>query len=101
MQAHEVQSAETYVPLPLRSHTILGVCEGLGEDFRVNPMWFRVPLAAMVLYSPLIAVGLYLGLGVLVLASRLLFPRPKSAQTSVQLVENAPMEDREQLPLAA
>ena len=100
MQA-QVQSAEPYVALPLRAHTILGVCEGLGEDFGVSPLFFRVPLAAMVLWSPLYAVGIYFGLGAVVLASRLFFPRPKTAQASVQVVEAANTEDREQLPLAA
>ena len=101
MQAQEVQSAEPYVALPLRAHTILGVCEGLGEDFGISPLFVRVPLAAMVLWSPLYAVGIYFGFGALVLASRLFFPRPKTAQASVQVVEAANTEDREQLPLAA
>jgi len=90
MQAREVQSAEPYVALPLRAHTILGVCEGLGEDFGISPLFFRVPLAAMVLWSPLIAIGAYFALGAVVLASRLLFPRPKTAQASVQVVEAEP-----------
>ena len=79
MQANYVQVQETRVPLPLRSHTILGVCEGLGEDFGFNPIFLRVPLAALVLWSPLMAVGLYFGLGAIVLASRLIFPRPRDA----------------------
>jgi phage shock protein PspC (stress-responsive transcriptional regulator) len=86
MQSHEVQAPnstiEPHVALPLRAHTILGVCEGLGEDFGINPIWFRVPLAAMVLYSPLIAIGSYFALGAVVLASRLLFPRAKAEQVS-------------------
>jgi phage shock protein PspC (stress-responsive transcriptional regulator) len=96
-----VQSAEPYVALPLRSHTILGVCEGLGEDFGISPLFFRVPLAAMVLWSPLIAFGLYFALGAVVLGSRMLFPRPKSAQTSVEVVTTPQVENREHLPLAA
>jgi len=79
MQANNVQAQETRVPLPLRSHTIFGVCEGLAEDFGFNPIFLRVPLAALVLWSPLMAVGIYFGLGAIVLASRLIFPRPKSA----------------------
>jgi phage shock protein PspC (stress-responsive transcriptional regulator) len=67
------------VALPLRSHTILGVCEGIGEDFGFNPTFMRIPFAAIVLYSPLIAVGAYLALGVVVLASRLIFPKAKTA----------------------
>jgi phage shock protein PspC (stress-responsive transcriptional regulator) len=65
-------------PLPLRSHTILGVCEALGEDFGFNPVWLRVTLAAMVLWSPTLAFGIYFGLGAVVLASRLLFPVPNA-----------------------
>ena len=55
------------VALPLRSHTILGICEAIGEDFGFNPVLLRVPLAAMVIWSPMIAIGSYLGLGIAVL----------------------------------
>ncbi|MFL6744340.1 MAG: PspC domain-containing protein [Sphingomicrobium sp.] len=74
MQAQDVQSAQSYVPLPLRAHTIFGVCEGLGEDFGFNPVFLRIPLAGIVIWSPLIAIGTYFALGAVVLASRLLFP---------------------------
>jgi phage shock protein C len=103
MQAQEVQSAEPYVALPLRSHTILGICEGLGEDFGFNPVFLRIPLAAMVIWSPMIAFGAYFGLGAVVLASRLLFPRPKSDQasnpSSVHFDNDS--ADRERMPIAA
>ena len=77
-------------PLPLRSHTILGVCEAIGEDFGFNPTWLRVPLAASVLFSPEMAVGTYVVLGVVVLLSRLLFPRPKIAADTVEAAKPAP-----------
>lgn len=67
------------VALPLQSHTILGVCEAIGEDFGFNPIFLRVPFAAIVLYSPTIAIAAYLALGAIVLASRLLAPKPKAA----------------------
>jgi len=38
---------------------------------------------ALVLWSPLMAVGIYFGLGAIVLASRLIFPRPKAANAPV------------------
>jgi phage shock protein C len=66
------------VALPLRSHTILGICEAIGEDFGFNPVLLRVPFAASVLYSPLLAIGAYFVLGAVVLGSRLLFPKPNS-----------------------
>ena len=70
---------ESTTALPLRSYTILGVCEAIGEDFGINPLFLRVPLAAIVVVSVQWAVIAYLALGVVVLASRLLFPRPKLA----------------------
>ena len=69
-----MDAQENQVALPLRSHTIFGVCDGIGEDFGFNPVLLRVPFAAMVLWSPMIAIGSYLALGLVVLASRLLFP---------------------------
>lgn len=64
--------------LPLRTHTLLGVCEAVGEDFGFNPLFLRVPFSMAVLYSPTIAIGTYLVLALIVAASRLLFPNAKS-----------------------
>lgn len=74
-----MDAQEKQVALPLRSHTILGVCEAIGEDFGFNPVFLRIPLAASVIWNPLVALGTYFALGAVVLASRLLFPKPKSA----------------------
>ena len=70
-----MEAQENQVALPLRSHTILGVCEAIGEDFGFNPVFLRVPFAASVLYSPLWAIVAYFALGAVVLGSRLLFPK--------------------------
>jgi phage shock protein C len=84
------------VALPLRSHTIFGVCEAIGEDFGFNPVFLRVPLSAIVLYNPLIAVGAYLALGLVVLASRLVFPAPKMrSDTQVEVVAAEPVTETE------
>ena len=103
-QDHEIQPA-----LPLRSHTILGVCEAIGEDFGFNPVLLRVPFAATVLWSPMWAIVAYLGLGVVVLASRLLFPnrRPAAADVSPQSATIQPVSQAneaanvDKVPLAA
>ena len=83
------------VALPLRSHTILGICEAIGEDFGFNPVLLRVPLAAMVIWSPMIAIGSYLGLGIAVLASRLLFPKTRPVSVQSGDAEVAANEQRE------
>ena len=85
-----MEAQKNQVALPLRSHTILGVCEAIGEDFGFNPTFLRIPLAASVLYSPVYAAAVYLALGLIVLASRLIFPKPKkgaAAETAASATE--------------
>lgn len=96
MPATDVQPA-----LPMRTHTIFGVCEGIGEDFGFNPLFLRVPLAAIVLFSPMLAVGAYLALGLIVFASRLIFPRPRMVASDVAAPAPAAEAVEEQLRLAA
>lgn len=90
--------------LPLRAHTILGVCEAIGEDFGFNPVFLRVPLAASVIISPLWAFVAYFALGGAVLVSRLLFPNPTPVAEAVAAEVNRPVEQESvepELPLAA
>jgi phage shock protein PspC (stress-responsive transcriptional regulator) len=98
METREAQPA-----LPLRSHTILGVCEGIGEDFGFNPTYLRVPLATMVLWSIEYAIIAYFALGLVVLASRMIFPQKKVLRAEDALAAEAPAneEERADLPLAA
>ncbi|HEY8593384.1 MAG TPA: PspC domain-containing protein [Sphingomicrobium sp.] len=98
-----MEAQQNQVALPFRSHTILGVCEAIGEDFGFNPVYLRAPLAASVILSPQIAVGTYLALGVIVLISRLLFPKAKaqpSAAVETSVAEAAPVAANEQRELA-
>jgi phage shock protein PspC (stress-responsive transcriptional regulator) len=74
-----METQQNPVALPMRAHTILGVCEGIGEDFGFNPVLLRIPFAAAVLWSPMVTLAAYFVLGALVLASRVLFPRARSA----------------------
>lgn len=87
------------VALPLRSHTILGTCEAIGEDFHFNPNWLRIPLAASVIVSPLYAFVVYFALGAVVLTSRLMFPISDQAwlsgdEAQSSNVANSEVEDR-------
>ena len=96
-----------HTALPLRDHTILGVCEAIGEDFGFNPIFLRVPLAACVLFSVKYSIAAYLALGVVVLASRLIFPQPKVRSAAAVSVDAQPtlkthdFEQQQRLPIAA
>jgi phage shock protein PspC (stress-responsive transcriptional regulator) len=75
-----MQTAATTQPsLFMRDHTLLGVCEGLGEDFGFNPVYLRVTLAALLIWNPVAVIGFYLAAGMVVLVSRLLVREPRSA----------------------
>ena len=84
-----------------RPDTMLGVCEGLGEDFGFNPFWLRVALGVGVLWNPVAVIAAYLALGVGVLASRLLFPKRRAATTATAAVVAAPRagNDETAMPL--
>ena len=89
-----MEAQENQVALPLRSHTILGVCEAIGEDFGFNPIFLRIPLAASVIWNPMIAFGTYFALGAVVLVSRLLFPKAKASAAAAKAPAVA-IEERE------
>jgi phage shock protein PspC (stress-responsive transcriptional regulator) len=90
-----MSAQDNQVALPLRNHTILGVCEGIGEDFGFNPVWLRIPLAASVIWNPAVAFGAYFGLGAIVLISRLLFPKPNAAKAVAEQHASAANEQNE------
>ena len=95
-----MDTQENQVALPLRPHTIFGVCEAIGEDFGFNPVLLRVAFAATVLWSPMIAIGTYFALGAVVLASRLLFPQ-REVGTVAAKPEMAPANEQRELATAA
>ena len=96
-----MEAQENQIALPLRSHTILGVCEAIGEDFGFNPTLLRVPFAASVLYNPLYAVIAYFAVGAVVLGSRLLFPKAKTEATVEDAVNASAANEQRELAKAA
>lgn len=88
-----------------RDHTLLGVCEALGEDFGFNPMFLRVPFATMLLLSPTAVVAAYLALGVVVFLTRWISPNPRPAVEARPAVAAEPVqaanEVAEELAVAA
>lgn len=90
-EAAEAAAAKP-TPLPLRNDTLLGICEGLGEDFGFNPLPLRVALAAGLLWNPVAVVGIYLGLGLLVAVSRYFFPPVGNAAAAPAAAVPAPAD---------
>lgn len=78
--------------LSLRSDTMFGVCEALGQDFGISANWFRVAFAFAVIYNLEYAVLAYAAVGALVLLSRLVYPSRAvaEAETGHEVVTVAP-----------
>jgi phage shock protein C len=87
-----------------RDDTILGVCQGLGEDLGFNPLWLRIAFAVLLYLNPVGAIAGYFGLGAVVLISRLLVPnrrRPAATATAQQVQPEAIEEQQGELAIAA
>jgi len=87
----------------LRADTLFGACQGLADDIGINALWLRVPLAATILYDPLVAFGLYAALCVVVFATRMIWPvKPVAApvETAVAQPTAANRADNEQREFA-
>jgi phage shock protein PspC (stress-responsive transcriptional regulator) len=54
--------------------SIVGICKAIGEDLGIHPDILRVAMAVGLLFAPIAVVAAYAGMGLFVLASRLLFP---------------------------
>jgi phage shock protein PspC (stress-responsive transcriptional regulator) len=71
-----------------RDDTFFGVCQGLGEDLGVNPLWFRLGFALAIFFSPVGTIAAYTAFGAAVLAGRLLFPVTRGGVEPVAAVPN-------------
>ena len=82
-----------------RSDTILGACEGIGEDFGFNPQILRVALAAMLFWSPAAAFGAYAAIALAVLLARTLYPSPAAAQSAATAGREVPRSENDDQPV--
>ena len=64
---------------------LFGVCGCIAEDFGFNPLWLRLAFAAPLIWAPLAVLSTYAALGVIVLASRLIFPTRKRGKVAASV----------------
>lgn len=95
---HEPQPA-----LPFRGDTILGVCEGIGQDLGFNPLYLRLVFASLFYFDPAMVVGSYLALGAGLALARWLYPVPAArvAQTATDPTARAADNEDSERSLAA
>ena len=62
-----------------REDTLLGVCEGLGQELGVNPLFLRLAFALGLFWSLSNTVAVYLFMGVALMLFRWAFPLRRAA----------------------
>lgn len=83
-----------------RQHTVLGVCEGIGEDLGFNPVYLRILFAGGVYFAPLLVIGTYFFLGAALALARWAYPVP--AASPVQPSQSTgSANDAEEMKIAA
>ena len=85
--AHEANEFDSNEP-----DSLFGICQAAGEDLHISPFFLRVGLIALLFFGPWLAAGAYVGLGLLVAASRLLFPKPKATKIVEAVTLRQPAE---------
>ena len=94
--AHEASYYQSNEP-----DSLFGICQAAGEDLHINPFFLRVGLISVLFFNPLLMIGAYLGLGLVVGASRVLFPKPQSAAQADVSIERTTQIHREPELIAA
>jgi len=92
MQNAEYVAQEADELDPNEPDSLIGICQAAGEDLHISPFFLRVALIALLFFGPWLAVGAYVGLGVLVAASRLVFPKPRTAKLAEPAILKQPLE---------
>ncbi len=81
--------------LPFRSDTILGVCEAVGQDLGIKPLFLRLAFAGLFYFNPPMVIGSYLALGAGVALARWLYPVRASVSEQAAANPAAPAADNE------
>ena len=94
--AHEASEYQSNEP-----DSLFGICQAAGEDLHINPFFLRVGLISVLFFNPLLMLGAYVGLGLVVGASRVLFPKPQAQGLADFSVEQPVQIHREPELIAA
>ncbi|MGA9582077.1 MAG: PspC domain-containing protein [Allosphingosinicella sp.] len=84
-----------------RDHTIIGVCEALGEDFGFNPLFLRIAFSLGLFFSHWGALAVYAGLGLLVVFTRFAVPNPSPKTAEADSGSIAEAQAEPEMALAA
>ena len=91
----QAASREPQPALPFRGDTMLGVCEGIGQDLGFNPIYLRLVFASLFYFAPAMVIGSYLALGAGLALARWLYPVPAAPVAQAAADSTTPAADNE------
>lgn len=65
----------------MRDDTFLGVCQALGEGFRIPPTLLRIAIAPVVVWQPVMSMAVYAVAGLLIAVLNWIVPGAPAAAT--------------------
>jgi phage shock protein C len=83
---HTEFATMTDTPAAPAKDNLFGICNAVGEDLGVNPLWLRLVFATTFIFDPVVVIASYFALGAFILLARLVFPGPRAARESAEVV---------------
>ena len=77
--ANEVENSE-----PGQPERLFGICQAVADHLGFNPIFLRIGLIGLLFFGPALMIGAYVGLGLIVGVSHLVFPKPQDAETMAE-----------------
>jgi phage shock protein C len=85
-----------------KKDNLFGICNALGEDLGINPLWPRLLFATTFIFDPAVVIVSYFALGAIILCARIAFPRARRGPAAeVIALPVAPAEKPVELARAA
>lgn len=84
-----------------REDTMLGVCEGLGEELGVPPTLLRIAFAVGLFWNPLAMIAAYLTFGIALALFRRAFPPCRAAAAAPAAIRSRGDNDDAETSVAA
>lgn len=83
-----------------RQDNLFGICNAIGEDLGVNPLWPRLVFASAFMFDPVLVIASYFVLGAFVLLARIMFPRSPRHRETAEVIAMPPARAEEPAELA-
>lgn len=74
---------------PTAKDNLFGICNAVGEDLGVEPLWLRLVFACTFIFDPVVVITSYFALGAFILFARLVFPRPRARSAEIVALPQA------------